>query len=51
MQNKASLSKKITYSISYKQQALLYRQRSAYMQYFYDGKRPDGEQNIYVWTC
>ena len=30
----------MTYSISYKQQAIYYRQHSAYMKYFYDGQRP-----------
>ena len=30
----------MTYSISYKQLAIHYRQHSAYMQYFYDGQRP-----------
>ena len=30
----------MTYSISYKQQAIFYRQHSAYMKYFHDGQRP-----------
>ena len=37
----------MTYSISYKQLAIQYRQQSAYMQYFYDGQRPWWWTNIY----